>query len=254
VRAPQLAVPAYFHPEREAHAWALLAGRATAVGLVVVNPCSGAGDGTDTTYRTLCTGPWRSAIAGYVDTAYATRPVADVVEEALAYRRHYGVDAVFADQVTSGAAHLGYYRELTARLRAAGCARIVLNPGTVPDPGYLELADIVVTFEDTAEAYARPLPSARPARRRSATSCTTHPPPPTAPSSPVRPAGVRPTPSSPTGACPTRGTACRAGGRPLPRSVRPRGEGRRRALRSDHRVLSARARGVHSAAAGHQRA
>ena len=151
----QLAVPAYFHPQREAHTWALLTGRASAVGLVVVNPCSGVGDGTDTTYRTLCAGPWGPTVAGYVDTAYATRPLDEIAREADAYRRHYGVAGIFADQVTSGAAHLGYYRELAARLRETGTRRIVFNPGTVPDAGYLEIADIVVTFEDTAEAYAR---------------------------------------------------------------------------------------------------
>ena len=155
MRSPLLAVPAYFHPERDARAWALLACRAPAVGLVVVNPCSGVGDGTDPAYAALCSGPWRRSIAGYVDTAYATRPLADVVAEAAAYRRRYGVGAVFADQVTSDAAHLGYYRELADRLRPG---RLVLNPGTVPHAGYLELAGVVVTFEGTAAVHARRQP------------------------------------------------------------------------------------------------
>jgi len=85
----------------------------------------------------------------------ATRPLADVVAEAAAYRRRYGVGAVFADQVTSDAAHLGYYRELADRLPPG---RLVLNPGTVPHAGYLELADVVVTFEGTAAVHARRQP------------------------------------------------------------------------------------------------
>jgi Spherulation-specific family 4 len=157
---PLLAVPAYFHPERDARTWALLAGRAPAVGLVVVNPCSGVGDGTDPAYAALCSGPWQRSIAGYVDTAYASRPLLEVVAEAVAYRRRYGVEAVFADQVTSDASHLGYYRELAARLRSSGPARLVLNPGTVPHAGYLSIADVVVTFEDTAAVHARPQPRA----------------------------------------------------------------------------------------------
>jgi hypothetical protein len=35
----------------------------------------------------------------------------------------------------------------------------VLNPGTVPHAGYLEVADVVVTFEDTAAAHARRQPA-----------------------------------------------------------------------------------------------
>jgi hypothetical protein len=157
----RLAVPAYFHPSRDASTWALLARRAPAVGLVVVNPSSGVGEGTDPAYAAVCTGPWRPVIAGYVDTAYASRPLREVVAEAASYRVRYGVDAVFADQVTSGAADLGYYRELAERLRAF---RLVLNPGTVPHAGYRELADVVVTFEDTADVHARPAPRVPPGR------------------------------------------------------------------------------------------
>jgi len=95
-------------------------------------------------------------------------PLTEVVAEVVAYRRRYGVDAVFADQVTSGEAPLPYYRELAMRLRGAGATRIVLNPGTVPHPGYLELADVVVTFEDDAAAYERWSP---PAVRGPAATC-----------------------------------------------------------------------------------
>ena len=160
----RLAVPAYFHPSRDASTWALLAVRARAVGLVVVNPCSVVGDGTDPAYAALSAGPWQPALTGYVDTAYAARPLTEVVAEATAYRQRYGVAGIFADRVTSDAAHLRYYRELAARLRATGPGRLVLNPGTVPHAGYLELADVVVTFEDTAAAHARPPPRVPPGR------------------------------------------------------------------------------------------
>ena len=38
----------------------------------------------------------------------------------------------------------------------------MLNPGTVPDAGYLGLADVVVTFEDTAAVHAAGNRVARP--------------------------------------------------------------------------------------------
>jgi hypothetical protein len=160
---PRLAVPAYFHPGRDAVTWQLLARRATDVDLVVVNPCSGVGATTDPAYLALCAGPWRRAILGYVDTAYAQRALDDVVDEAVTYGRRYGVRAVFLDQVTSGPADLPHYRELARRLRSAGLRRVVLNPGTVPHAGYLGVADVVVTFEDTAERYERWRPAAPPA-------------------------------------------------------------------------------------------
>jgi hypothetical protein len=154
-RPPRLAVPAYFHPGRDAATWQLLARRAPDVDLVVVNPCSGVGAATDPAYLALCAGRWRPAILGYIDTAYARRALDDVVDEAVTYARRYGVHAVFLDQVTSGPVDLPHYRELARRLRSAGLRRIVLNPGTVPHSGYLGIADVVVTFEDTAERYER---------------------------------------------------------------------------------------------------
>lgn len=152
---PRLAVPAYFHPARDAAAWALLARRAEEIGLVVVNPCSGVGAAIDPVYVGLGAGRWRSTVLGYVDTAYARRAPDDVADEAAAYARRYGIGSVFLDQVSSGPSDLPHYRELVRHLRSAGANRVVLNPGTVPHPGYLEIADVVVTFEDTAHCYAR---------------------------------------------------------------------------------------------------
>ena len=148
---PRPAVPAYFHPARDAGTWELLGRRQ--VDLVVVNPCSGVGAAIDPAYVDVRAGRLRCTIAGYIDTAYARRPIVEVVGEAVTYARRYGVGSVFLDQVTSGAADLPHYRELTRRLRSAGVGRVVLNPGTVPDDGYFGIADVVVTFEDTAERY-----------------------------------------------------------------------------------------------------
>jgi Spherulation-specific family 4 len=158
----RLAVPAYFHPVRDAATWTLLARRAPEIGLVVVNPCSGPGAATDPAYLGFGVGRWRSTVVGYVDTGYARRALDDVVDEAAAYARRYGVGSVFLDQVSSGPSDLPHYRALARRLRAAGAQRVVLNPGTVPHPGYLEIADVVVTFEDTAERYRRWRPAAAP--------------------------------------------------------------------------------------------
>jgi hypothetical protein len=159
-------VPAYFHPDREAADWAALsaAARAGTVGIVVINPASGAGTGTDPAYRRVCDALAEVpgvVVAGYVDTAYGTRPAGEIVAEARAYTARYGVRGVFADQVPSGRDHLPAYTALAAELRAAGLGPLLLNPGVRPDEGYLEIADVVVTFEGSWETYRAQRPVER---------------------------------------------------------------------------------------------
>lgn len=153
-------MPAYFHPSWASGAWAALEAAADAtVGLVVVNPASGPGAASDEAYGSLCTSPrLRNVVAGYVDSAYSGRPLEDVLAEAAAYGRFYGISSVFVDQVTSGPEGLPYYRELSVELRRRGMRRLVLNPGVVPRPEYLDLADVVVTFEGPWTAYRRHMP------------------------------------------------------------------------------------------------
>lgn len=152
-----VAVPAYFHPLREAVDWTRLCA-APRLGLVVINPASGAGLAPDVSYRPVCVALRRRsgvAVAGYVDTAYADRPLREVLDEIAAYRRYYGIDAVFVDQVTSDVATLGYYAHLAEQLRRRGVGPIVFNPGVLPDAGYRAIADVVVTFEGPWSAYRR---------------------------------------------------------------------------------------------------
>jgi hypothetical protein len=165
----RIGVPAYFHPSWAAGAWAALdAVPDASVGLVVLNPASGPGAAPDEAYRSLCTSPrLRNVVTGYIDSAYGGRPLADVLAEAAAYRRFYGITSVFVDQVPSGLRGVPYYRELGAELRRCGTSRLVLNPGVVPQPEYLDLADVVVTFEGPWTAYRSHLPPIRavPGRR-----------------------------------------------------------------------------------------
>ncbi|MGE3289599.1 MAG: spherulation-specific family 4 protein [Pseudonocardia sp.] len=169
-------MPAYFHPVREADSWARLDAACARddVGIVVINPDSGFGTTADDAYRWACSSLCRSGttVAGYVDTAYASRPHADVVAEVRAYVASYGVGAAFLDQVTSTRVELPYYRELVRSIRRAGVGRVVLNPGVGPDRGYLEIADVVVTFEGPWAAYAAE--DRLPARRRRRSAATWH--------------------------------------------------------------------------------
>jgi hypothetical protein len=155
---PRIAVPAYFHPDWAGSAWVRLgaAGLSSGrVGLAVLNPASGVGAGPDDAYRAVCALARRCGlrVAGYVDTAYAGRPPSDVLAEAEAYRRWYGLAAIFLDQVTSGRGTLPYYESLTTALRARGMRYVAFNPGVVPDPAYADLADLLVSFEGPWRVY-----------------------------------------------------------------------------------------------------
>ena len=138
---PRPAVPAYFHPVRDAGTWELL--RRRRVDLVVVNPCSGVGAATDPAYVDVCAGRLRRTIAGYIDTAYARRPIIEVVGEAVAYVRRYGVGSVFLDKGFMSTSHTrgGAFSGTKVRLKVPAGQRMIagtdyekemiLPPGTM---------------------------------------------------------------------------------------------------------------------------
>lgn len=152
---PDLLVPAYFHPAVAAQAWERLAEPGQRLRLVVVNVNSGPGDVIDPSYVPVVTAlrDARVRLAGYIDTDYGRRPVDEVVADVVAYRQHYQVSGVFLDQVSSGSAELDLYARYVLAARTAGASFVVLNPGVHPHPGYVDLADLTVTFEGPWAAY-----------------------------------------------------------------------------------------------------
>ncbi|MCX5195567.1 spherulation-specific family 4 protein [Streptomyces sp. NBC_00249] len=151
-----LLVPLYVHPAEDPGAWARLIGAAPRTWAVVLNPASGPGPRPDPAF-TAAAAALRAAgarLLGYVDTAYGSREAAEAHYEMLRYREWYGVDGCFLDQVTADRQGLRACRRLVRSLRRLGAATVVLNPGVHPDPGYLRLADLVVTFEGDWATYA----------------------------------------------------------------------------------------------------
>ena len=152
---PPLALPAYFDPLQDATAWSLVTARASAVRLVVLNPSSGPGPGRQESYAAL-SGRLRAAGVrriGYVNTDYGTRPGAEVRDECAAFRDWYDVDGVFLDQVSSEVGGLDAYEQYVRDARSLGCRTVVLNPGVYPHRAYLDLANLVVTFDGDLETH-----------------------------------------------------------------------------------------------------
>lgn len=152
---PRFAVPAYFNPLWDAPGWQDLAALGSAVSFAILNPGSGPGHAVDTAYSEPIGAVHASGgrVIGYVDTAYGKRPSAAVLRDVMRYQSWYGLHGVFLDQVPSGRDHLGHYRRIVEAARCSGFDFFVINPGVIPDPGYVELADIVVTFEGPWPAY-----------------------------------------------------------------------------------------------------
>ncbi|WP_131743159.1 spherulation-specific family 4 protein [Actinomadura roseirufa] len=152
-RVGAVAVPAYFPPA--ALDWAVLAD--PRLGAVVFNVDSGAGTVRDRDFAAVAhrTSDAGVPLAGYVDTAYGSRPACEVEEELVRYRSWYGIRMVFLDQVSADPEHLLRYRRIVAGLRGRGTEYVVFNHGVYPDAAYCDLADLLVTFEGPWSAYQR---------------------------------------------------------------------------------------------------
>ncbi len=165
-RCLRVAVPLYA-PPHAVDAWGSVLTDVPAPAYAVLNPDSGPGRSAVPGYRELA----RQLTArgtvplGYVHTGYAARDPADVSADVDRWREWYGVTDVFFDEVPSERSAIGLYERYAARIRNEG-GQVVLNPGVLPDGGYLELADSVITFEGSAADYARATPASAAGRAK----------------------------------------------------------------------------------------
>jgi hypothetical protein len=148
-------VPAYVRPDT-------LAALPPAGGsdrLVVMNPASGPGTRAEPGWRGAVEAVRRdgSRVLGYVPVAWGARDAAAVQQDVERSLRWYGVDGIFLDEAPAGKDRLESTRATVRAARRAGAQIIVLNPGVVPAAEYLDLADVVVTYEGTGDGYAAAL-------------------------------------------------------------------------------------------------
>jgi hypothetical protein len=153
----RLLIPAYVPPDA-----VLELVRAVRPRLLVINPASGPGTSRDRAYRDAVRAAQRAGgrVLGYVPTGYGMRDPAQVAVDIDRYESWYGTDGIFLDEAATAVDQLAYYRGLAAHVRAAGERLVVLNPGTVPDRAYFDVADVIVTFEGPYPRYAAALEAA----------------------------------------------------------------------------------------------
>ncbi len=151
----RLFVPLYAYPGTEPEAWARVAANAGALAGLVLNPHSGPGSAVEPEFAAAAERLRAAGVPlfGYVDTAYGCRQHREVVADIERHRDWYDVDGVFLDQVGSGPELLPHYRRLAVAARSLDAARVALNPGVHPHPGFAEAADLLITFEGSWEQY-----------------------------------------------------------------------------------------------------
>jgi Spherulation-specific family 4 len=93
-------------------------------------------------------------ILGYSSTGYGLRPLSQVEADVRHYKAWYGVTDVFLDEVKGISSQLPYYRKLAHYIRGTNPgASIWINPGNYPDPSYMSVSNVVMTFEGKYADY-----------------------------------------------------------------------------------------------------
>ncbi len=158
VCAEQSILPAYFYP---GPTWQTALASANSNSTIVVNPDSGPGSSFDPRYEQVISAARAEGVLllGYIDTNYATVPLATIDQEIGDYQSWYGITGVYFDESSSSAAQLAYYQQATAAVRADDSdAVVMLNPGDYPDQSYMSLGDLINVFEQPYSAFVNDPP------------------------------------------------------------------------------------------------
>jgi hypothetical protein len=149
-----LVVPAYFYP---GGGWTRATDSNPVPRIMILDVAgSGAGSAPERKYQTAVKQARAAGITvmGYSDTDYTLRSPAAIEADVRNYKTWYSVTDIFLDQVSSGRAQLGYYRNLSRYIHGANPgSAVMLNPGTYPDQQYMSVGDILLVFENTYASY-----------------------------------------------------------------------------------------------------
>ena len=161
----KILMPAYCYPTIGTF-WADLEAASSSVELaVIVNPNSGPGASVDPNYVAAVNGIHAAGgrVYGYVATNYGARNQTTVKGEVDRYEDFYSIDGIFFDEMSTSTSKVSYYADLYGYVKGKSLDyEVIGNPGTGTLEAYLSspTADVLVTFEDTARAYASYLPDA----------------------------------------------------------------------------------------------
>lgn len=150
-------IPLYVHPGVSGSPWTALATPGAPVDWVVLNQASGPGTSEDAVLGDAARAVQTAGgykVLGYIDHNYATTIDFTVFADADKWVTR-GFTSFFLDRASTDPAKIQALTATLLGLRKRGGAgnRIVLNFGTVPDPGHIPLADQSVIFEGDLAAW-----------------------------------------------------------------------------------------------------
>lgn len=165
-------VPLYIYPLAGAWDWLFTAitSNPSVTFRVIVNPNNGPGDSsppnTDYVPALIRLRSYSNVkLLGYVYVNYANRPYANVTADILVYSQwpsQYSVGGIFFDETPSAVNTLGL-NQLVYMSNSISYARSILsdgqssymmvNPGTIPDSAYYNIADSLCSFENSYANY-----------------------------------------------------------------------------------------------------
>jgi hypothetical protein len=153
---PGVGVPGYAHPLIAPTEWGELTRPGTPLHWVVLNVADGPGARPDP-HCLAAAGRLRNAgirVLGHLDTRYGTRNFGELISDAHRFVDWYQVDGFLLERCPADHAGLPEVRRTVATLRVIrDTAHIVLGHGIHPHPGYVELADQLVTFSGPWSDY-----------------------------------------------------------------------------------------------------
>ncbi|MEU4465099.1 spherulation-specific family 4 protein [Streptomyces sp. NPDC024017] len=153
---PGVGVPGYAHPLLAPTEWGELTRPGTPLHWVVLNVADGPGARPDP-HCLEAAGRLRNAgvrVLGHLDTRYGTRNFGELISDAHRFVDWYQVDGFLLERCPADHAGLPEVRRTVATLRVVrDAAHIVLGHGIHPHPGYVELADQLVTFSGPWSDY-----------------------------------------------------------------------------------------------------
>jgi hypothetical protein len=153
-----IAVPSYWYPCTGGSTcdWDRVDVSSPPADIAIINPDSGPGASFNAAYlaQTQRSQAAGIRILGYVHTSYGNRSMTVVLQEIQSYIQWYKVDGIFVDEASSDCTTIPYYSNVTAAIRSSIVnSTVMLNPGDASAACYLNVSDIIVTFEGSYDSY-----------------------------------------------------------------------------------------------------